>query len=183
MSRLPLMMEVGWTYQLLPTGEWLAERSDGEGKVMTRVFENGVWRDLNPSPCETGGSSHFNEYYLESVHIRLKLNGSEEKRELFDYIMGRLDLDYPFAPECLIRASEGHRKELPVCPTCGGKTWKRPIWGQDSLKRLAQQINDCKELPGGLGLKIKRWELETKCPVKSVSSADSDELERMGASC
>lgn len=114
-----------------------------------------------PQVSSVGGGG--NGYYGPDVHIRFKTNGSTAKREFFNFVMCRVDLDYPFIPDCVLRQS-CHRKPPAVCPACGGKFWQRTNWGPEEVKKLSRQINGLKGLPGHFGLRIKRWEGADKCP-------------------
>lgn len=100
-----------------------------------------------------------------TMHVKLKLNGGELKREFFDYAMGKMDIDWPFAPEEFSR----HR-HFPVveCGKCGGLPWRMPTFGAEQLKRLAAQINRLKELPGHLKLKVRYFDAEEKCTGAAV---------------
>jgi len=99
----------------------------------------------------------------QDLHIRLKLNGSREKREFFHYCLGKMDMDYPHPPDCLLKL-RAHRKPAPLCGTCGGGIWERSVFDEKQIRALSRQINDMAELPGHLKLRVKRWELASKCP-------------------
>lgn len=164
-------------YNIDKDGNWVCSQNG----VPMRVFKEGVWHEYVPpsqgkkseesmSLPTTSSYLGGEQYYQPTAHVRFKTTGSHEKREFFDFLMARIDSDYPFPPESLVLISEGRRKTQPTCSTCGGKKWPRPIWGPEEVKRLAKQVNQCKELPGHFGLRVKRWEREDKCPVKWAST-------------
>lgn len=102
-----------------------------------------------------------------TYHTRLKVSGSQIKRVFFDFVLSQVDVDYPFRPECLLRFAVHTRKENPPqCATCGGRPWINPLWQAEHLKKLARQINSYRDLPGQFGLRVKRFEVASKCPVK-----------------
>lgn len=107
-----------------------------------------------------------------TYHVRLKTSGSQIKRIFFDFILSQIDIDYPNRPECVLKFATHTRKtNPPQCLTCGGRPWTNPLWKDEHLKKLARQINAFRDLPGQFGVKIKRFELESKCPqvVASVN--------------
>lgn len=104
---------------------------------------------------------------MAAFHVRFKVNGTTVKRELFDYILSIVDLDYPYPPDFVLEM-QTYRRVQQQCQSCGGREWKSPNWGPEHLKRLARQINALRVLPGHFGLKMKHWEPADKCPPVST---------------
>lgn len=119
-------------------------------------------------------------YDLPDCHIRIKLNGSRRKLNLFNYGMGYLDPDFPYAPASLRRnsAKEGNPTQ---CPKCQGWVWVRPLLGPAEMTRLAFQIALSERLGGYLKLRIQTYLTEEKCeeqarkPLLALPPAQPDE--------
>lgn len=100
-------------------------------------------------------------------HLKIKLNGGLRKRLLFNYIIGKIDSDYPFVPEaCRKQHHPGYN-----CPKCEGAFWRWPILSGPELRRLASQINMSELLPGHLKLRIPHFERADKCATSGTVAA------------
>lgn len=125
-----------------------------------------------PTVARNGGSSTVDQYSYTprwDMHIQLKMNGAMEKRRLFDFIVGRMDSDYPQADGSVA----AHRSYTPrECAVCGGWQWRMATLSAAELRRLASQINEWKGLKGHLKLKIKHLEPSRKCAeIQGAASA------------
>ncbi len=112
---------------------------------------------------------HGNDYTQSpDIHIRFKTNGSQAKRDLFDYIISRLDCDYPFAPEDIAK----HRAVQPEeCSVCHGWQWNMPTLEREEVQRLAHQVAAYKGLPGHFNLKIRKFDSVDECASPLVLGA------------
>lgn len=104
-----------------------------------------------------------------NIHVRFKTNGSQHKRDLFDYLLSRMDCDYPFA----IPEISKHRPELAPeeCGVCGGYLWKMPVLDRAEVEALAAQVNSYSKVPGHLKLKVKHFGSEDECETLVVDGA------------
>lgn len=99
-------------------------------------------------------------YESKNLHIRFKLNGSVAKREFFNFLVTRIDKDFPFGPKEMRWPNAGSPA---LCSVCKGFDWRNPGPKQPQIQALARQINRMKELPGHLKLRVQHWRSETHC--------------------
>lgn len=93
-----------------------------------------------------------------NAHIKFKTNGNSRKRELFDYTIGAMDADYPYAPQSVIRSG----KRISVCLGCGGRIWTLPLLSEEICRAVADQIDSQRGdgWGGHLMLRVKMWKKE-----------------------
>ncbi len=94
---------------------------------------------------------------VQDWHLMMNLRGSGDKQDLFHYIIGEYDSDYPYTSDV---AAE-------VCKNCGGLVWRAPAFGAKELHQLVQQINSQSKLRGHLRLKLKRFVEKSACKESS----------------
>lgn len=109
------------------------------------------------------------DYNRPTMHLRLKVNGNQTKRELFNYMAGVLDVDFPFAPPSF-RVQSVNNSPLTKCEGCSGWPWRMPAFGSEELMRLSWQIASSDLLPGNLKIKIRHYSAESKCRGTVTSS-------------
>ena len=83
------------------------------------------------------------------VHVKLKVNGSPEKKELFYKALMEIDTDWPYA------GYTGQRVKTYECLKCGGKVYNNPKLSAGDIKRLGKQF--------GVNVTIRHYALVYKC--------------------
>ena len=91
------------------------------------------------------------------LHIKLKFKGSERKQEFYHKLMSFLDVDWPYKRSTL---RDGGKV---TCDKCGGHVWTMPRIGVKELKALASQVDESRDLPGRLKLRIERFATAEGC--------------------
>lgn len=95
------------------------------------------------------------------IHVRIKLNGSVEKREFFHWVVGGLDRDWPWCPKSLKLTSSV--AEPYYCTVCQGIEWRNPNLREPAIKAIAAQINSYPGLPGHLKIKFRHFAEAPSC--------------------
>lgn len=103
-------------------------------------------------------------YDGRTVHLRLKVNGSVEKRAFLHYVATKLDSDWPFPLEGIGKHGADAAEH---CTACGGWEYRAPSMPAEAIRSLAKQVNACKEVPGHVKLKVKRYERAGVCTTVS----------------
>lgn len=107
----------------------------------------------------------------DDVHMKLKLKGSPEKIMFFHWLMGEIDVDWPYA-------ENRRNKHLGVkCDDCGGFIYRAPEYEPYEIKLLAKQINDHPRLKGSLVVKIKMFTRLNNCNVVAAVVANQEKLD------
>lgn len=103
------------------------------------------------------------KFMKQTLHVRIKLNGPHRKKALFNYVMARLDVDWPWTPHSLKLSKNSIGASL--CTKCRGWEWRAAMFGSSQLRYLVDQINSLPkgEWPGYLKLKVKHCELAKRC--------------------
>lgn len=106
-------------------------------------------------------------YTCETKHIKVRVNGSPEKRAAFNYIAGRRDPDWPWAPQVIRKDRVGGDSPATRCGKCGGYVYRQALLNPDEIRRLANQVAGCKDIPGALKVKVKGFHRASDCGAPS----------------
>lgn len=93
------------------------------------------------------------------AHILIEVKGEGKKIALFHYVMGRMDVDWPWGAE---EDRRDPMEEFTPCPMCGGMLYRMATMSAGEVKILGKQISELKEVPGNLKVKVHMWKLA--CP-------------------
>lgn len=113
-------------------------------------------------------------YTCETKHIKFKMNGSIPARAAFNYIAGRRDPDWPWAPLFIRKDRVNNDPRISQCAKCQGFIYRQALMTPDELARLGKQIHDSKEIPGTLRVKVKGYHRATDCGAASEAIKLSD---------
>lgn len=102
-------------------------------------------------------------YTCETKHIKVRVNGSEAKRAAFNYIAGRRDPDWPWAPQVIRKERVNGDAPPQRCSKCLGYVYRQALLTPDEIRRLANQVSACKDIPGPLKVKVKGFHKATDC--------------------
>jgi hypothetical protein len=105
----------------------------------------------------------------KNIHLMLRQSGSIEKIEFYNFLMEKLDKDWPFK-----------QFESKLCHVCGGGIWFSPRFNIDQLKLLARQVNELATLRGHFKIKIHCWGKDSKCWEILQKRLDSGDWHREG---
>jgi hypothetical protein len=95
-------------------------------------------------------------------HLCLKISGSKQKQDFFNFALWDTDGDWPLGPG----------KTPEKCMVCGGMTYKLPYFNTRQLKVLAKQVNEMASLPGHLKVKVRKFVKATTCLGKLKRSLE-----------
>ena len=93
---------------------------------------------------------------MDTAHVKIRIKGKKHNLDFFNYILGRLDSDWPWRQP----------SKQTVCPKCGGVVWKNPLVPEAYLRGAANQLK--------VGLKVKMFITEAQCQaVKPISGTEN----------
>ena len=96
-------------------------------------------------------------------HVKLQLIGNKEKQDFYHFLLRKMDRDWPFKMKKWNIEEKKMGWAVSICKVCGGGIWNEPRFEPKGLKALGKQVNEMKELPGHLKVKIRGWKRHEIC--------------------
>ncbi len=90
------------------------------------------------------------------AHISISVKGSKEKVAFFHFLLGRMDIDWPWASIEDRRFSDGVNL---LCDACKGTKYTMASLSPAQLKIFGKQVSGMASLPGNLKVKVHMWKM------------------------